>query len=110
MDINQPVVMAINERAPAQLLWKKSDHADENYVDVPLTDLMVAAVEPKLHVRLPPAYIALMRFQNGGMPIRICHRTSQRTSWAHDHVAITGIRLREALLPMRRDGESILAG
>lgn len=32
-----------------------------------------------------------MRFQNGGIPNRRNHRTKERTSWAEDHIAITGI-------------------
>ena len=32
-----------------------------------------------------------MRFQNGGMPRLTSHRTNERTSWSHDHIAITGI-------------------
>ena len=32
-----------------------------------------------------------MRQQNGGIPKRTRHRTTERTSWAEDHIAITGI-------------------
>lgn len=27
-----------------------------------------------------------MENQNGGIPLRTCHRTAERTSWAKDHV------------------------
>jgi hypothetical protein len=39
----------------------------------------------------PAAYIALSQLQNGGMVRKECHRTSTRTSWAEDHIAIAGI-------------------
>jgi hypothetical protein len=32
-----------------------------------------------------------MRFQNGGIPKHTAHATNERTSWSHDHIAITGI-------------------
>ena len=71
--------------------WERSDYAQRTYVDDPVTDVIVAAVERKLRFRLPLAYVALMRHQNGGMPKRARHRTNRRTSWAKDHIAITGI-------------------
>lgn len=71
--------------------WEQSDYANKEYVDVPVTAEMVESVERALKCKLPRAYVQLMRFQNGGIPKRTCHRTSQRTSWAEDHVAITGI-------------------
>jgi hypothetical protein len=30
-------------------------------------------------------------WQNGGIPNKTCHRTRTATSWAEDHVAITGL-------------------
>ena len=71
--------------------WKKSQYAEDNYVDDPLTDAKVSTVEHALAYRLPRAYVELMKFQNGGIPTRANHRTAERTSWAKDHVAITGI-------------------
>jgi hypothetical protein len=71
--------------------WEPSDYAREQYQDDAPSDAQVADVERRLGYRLPPAYVELARHQNGGIPIRTCHRTSQRTSWAHDHIAITGI-------------------
>jgi hypothetical protein len=41
--------------------------------------------------KLPASYVELMRFQNGGVPRWTNHATKERTSWAHDHIAITGI-------------------
>ena len=71
--------------------WERSDHATRRYVDVPLTPALVARVESALGYKLPAAYVALAMHQNGGIPVRTCHRTSEPTSWAKDHVAISGI-------------------
>jgi hypothetical protein len=71
--------------------WDDSDYARKSYVEPPLTDEAIADVERELGVRLPAAYVALMRTQNGGIPRRDRFRTEGPTSWAEDHVAITGI-------------------
>jgi hypothetical protein len=71
--------------------WEQSDYANKDYVDNPLTDEEVALVEHKLSYKLPSAYVDLMRHQNGGIPNKTNHRTSEPTSWAKDHIAITGI-------------------
>lgn len=71
--------------------WKDSDYARKEYVGAPATDEMIQSVQAELGYRLPKAYIELLRNQNGGIPTRTRHRTSQPTSWAEDHVAITGI-------------------
>ncbi|MGE0790589.1 MAG: SMI1/KNR4 family protein [Sandaracinaceae bacterium] len=71
--------------------WEDSDYARKEYVEGPVTDHLVASVEATLGFTLPRAYVALMRSQNGGLPKRTCFRTKTRTSWADDHVAITGI-------------------
>jgi len=71
--------------------WEPSEYALKEYVGAPLTDAAVAAVERELGYKLPAAYVELMRFQNGGIPRRTCHRTSERTTWSHDHIAVHGI-------------------
>jgi hypothetical protein len=71
--------------------WKRSDYADREYVDDPVTDVVVAKVERTLGYRLPRAYVALMTSQNGGIPAKTCHRAPSPTSWAVDHVALHGI-------------------
>lgn len=71
--------------------WASSDYATRHYVDLPCTPASVAAVEAELGFKLPSAYVALATFQNGGMPRYTAHRTAARTSWAADHVAISGI-------------------
>jgi cell wall assembly regulator SMI1 len=71
--------------------WEKSDYADETYVGEPLTDELVTSIEEELGCKLPQSYIELMRVQNGGIPSKTIHRTKERTSWAEDHIAISGI-------------------
>lgn len=56
----------------------ESGQEEERYVDDPLTDLKVAMVERKLKVKLPAAYVALMKTQNGGIPVKTNHRTKER--------------------------------
>ncbi|WP_223633933.1 SMI1/KNR4 family protein [Corallococcus sp. EGB] len=55
----------------------------------PLTDAMVARAEATLQRRLPPAYVAILRERNGGVPVRRCIRTTAPTSWAPDHIEIS---------------------
>ena len=74
-----------------QGFWKASEYATKTYVDVPLTPELLARVEQALGYKLPVAYVELMKLQNGGIPVRTRHRTSERTTWAKDHIAITGI-------------------
>ena len=71
--------------------WEQSEYAEESYVDVQLTDELLSSIEAELGYKLPASYVGLARIQNGGIPKRTNDRTSERTSWAHDHVAITGI-------------------
>lgn len=71
--------------------WQDSDFARKEYVSPSFSDLDVVHVEKELGYKLPKSYVALMHLQNGGIPKRTNHRTSERTSWAADHVAITGI-------------------
>ena len=71
--------------------WDDSEFARKEYLDEPLTDNLLSSVEMQLGYKLPSAYVALMRQKNGGMPVRREYRTSSPTSWATDHIAITGI-------------------
>jgi SMI1-KNR4 cell-wall len=71
--------------------WKPSDYALKEYVGAALTDVVVSTVQRELGYELPASYLELMRFQNGGIPQRTNHRTEEPTSWAHDHIAITGL-------------------
>jgi hypothetical protein len=71
--------------------WEDSSYARETYVDVPVTPSLVADIEAALGVRLPASYVRLMKSQNGGIPAKTCFPTAKATSWAEDHVAISGI-------------------
>jgi len=71
--------------------WEPSEYGLKEYTDDPLTGEKIAAVERDLGLKLPAAHIVLMRLQNGGMPKKTNHRTNERTSWAPDHIAITGL-------------------
>ncbi len=74
-----------------QQFWQPSDYAKKEYVGDALTEEQVLSVEGELGYKLPKAYVELMKYQNGGTPEKTNHRTKERTSWAEDHIAITGI-------------------
>jgi hypothetical protein len=71
--------------------WESSEYALTEYVGAPVTNGVVAAVERELGYKLPASYVEFMQFQNGGIPRRRNHRTKERTSWSHDHIAISGL-------------------
>ena len=72
--------------------WEDAEWADGEYVEPFPTPDVIRSVEVELGYKLPAAYIELMQSQNGGCPINSCHRTATPTSWAEDHVAITGFK------------------
>jgi hypothetical protein len=65
---------------------------DDFYTGPPLTDALIALAESLLGVRLPSSYLGVLRTRNGGVPTARCFRTSFPTSWADDHVELSGIR------------------
>lgn len=71
--------------------WEDSDYANEKYVEGKPTPALIDSIEKELGFRLPASYIELMQVQNGGIPRNTCYPTKVATSWAKDHVAITGI-------------------
>ncbi|WP_217701015.1 SMI1/KNR4 family protein [Hymenobacter sp. CRA2] len=71
--------------------WEDSDYARKAYVEAPPTPELIRSVEAELGYKLPAFYLWLMQSQNGGIPRNTCFPTAQPTSWADDHVAITGI-------------------
>lgn len=73
-----------------QNFWENSEWGEE-YVSKPMTKELVLEVERKLGYKLPLSYIELMKIQNGGIPKNTCYPTTETTSWAEDHIAITGI-------------------
>src|SRR5688572_27815636 len=84
--------------------WEESDYAFESYVSEPLTNEQINSIEQELGYKLPESYIELMNNQNGGIPKNCAFPTKERTSWAADHVAITGI------MGIGRDKEYSLCG
>ncbi|MGE7780449.1 SMI1/KNR4 family protein [Peribacillus sp. NPDC097264] len=54
----------------------------------PLTDEMVKIAEKQLKVKLPQAYITLLKEQNGGYIECNAYPTDVPTSWADDHVNV----------------------
>lgn len=68
--------------------WDESDY----FTGPSLTEEAIRSAEEALGFTFPDSYIRLIRIRNGGTPKRCCFPTSVRTSWAHDHVQIIGIR------------------
>src|SRR5881397_4059468 len=70
------------------------DPFDDSYyfTGPPVTEEMIRAAEAKLGYKLPQSYIRLIKIKNGGSLKRDCFPTTVPTSWAEDHVALSGIR------------------
>ncbi|WP_274310278.1 SMI1/KNR4 family protein [Solibacillus daqui] len=71
--------------------WEDSGYARTSYQSEPPTDELIASIEKELCYKLPSSYIHLMKHQNGGVPKNTYFPTQEPTSWAEDHIAITGI-------------------
>ena len=71
--------------------WDDNEYALKEYVSDPPSDELIASVEEELGYKLPASYIWLMKQHNGGIPVNDCYPTDEPTSWAEDHVAVTGI-------------------
>ena len=71
--------------------WEESEYANKEYVGKYPTDEIIKSVESELGYKLPTSYVELMRLQNGGIPKNTCYPTKESTSWAKNHIAITGI-------------------
>ncbi len=84
--------------------WDDSEYALTEYVSDPPSDELISEIEQELGYKLPESYIWLMKRHNGGMPKNTCYPTDEPTSWAEDHVAITGI------FGIGRDKECSLCG
>lgn len=63
----------------------------QKYNEAAPSDEQIAAIEQELGFRLPDAWVELARMHNGGAVERSCYPMSEPTSWADDHIAITGI-------------------
>lgn len=71
--------------------WEDSDYSREAYQSDSPTDALIDSIENELGYKLPSSYIYMMKQQNGGVPKNTCFPTEEPTSWAEDHIAITGI-------------------
>lgn len=72
--------------------WDDGAYSQENYIEPAPSDALIAAIEGELGgYRLPAAYVALARIHNGGLVQRNCFPMPEPTSWADDHIAITGL-------------------
>jgi hypothetical protein len=74
-----------------EAFWEDSEYASSSYVGQAITAQMIADCEKQLGYILPKSLIHLLENQNGGVPNNTNFPTLERTSWAEDHVAITGI-------------------
>ena len=72
-------------------LWIDTDYSRETYQDEVPTDELIAEVEQKLGYKLPASYITLMKMHNGGCLNYDACPCDTPTSWADDHVGVTGI-------------------
>ncbi len=71
--------------------WDNSGHALEAYASERPDKAVIRSVEEELGYKLPRSYVEIMTFQNGGVPVNRCFPTATPTSWAEDHIAISGI-------------------
>lgn len=71
--------------------WDDNDYALKEYVSDTPSDELILEIEKELGYKLPASYIYLMKQHNGGIPNNICFPTKTPTSWADDHIAISGI-------------------
>jgi hypothetical protein len=71
--------------------WDDSDYALKAYVEAPFSEEELVSVEQELGYKLPAAYVELLKTHNGGVPVNTCFPTNEPTSWADDHITITGI-------------------
>lgn len=68
--------------------WDDSDYYTN---PAPLTPAMVVQTEQVLGYKLPDSYVQLLTSKNGGTPRNTCFPTTTATSWADNHIAISGI-------------------
>jgi hypothetical protein len=72
-------------------LWAPGEAGASEYGEVPVSEETLRSVEAELGYRLPAAYVNQARTHNGGLLKRNAHASPTPTTWAADHVAVTGI-------------------
>lgn len=72
--------------------WETDEYyADNDYVGAPTTDEEIASVERELGYKLPESYVALLRVQNGGRPVKTCFPLEVPLWSGDDFVEIDGL-------------------
>ena len=71
--------------------WDESDYYRKNCTEPSPSPELIQSIEEELGYKLPASYIELMKFYNGGAPKKTSFPTSEATSWAEDHIAISSI-------------------
>jgi hypothetical protein len=71
--------------------WDDCEYAFTAYVSENPIDDLIYSLEQEHGFKLPASYLELMKMHNGGIPNNVCFHTTEKTSWAADHIAITGI-------------------
>lgn len=71
--------------------WDDSNYSEENYHSSDFTDALLQDIENELGYKLPQSYVELMKKHNGGLVNRDCCPCDKPTSWAEDHICISGI-------------------
>lgn len=71
--------------------WDENDYIYRDYTGPAITKEQIAEAEETLGYKLPQAYVELLTNKNGGVPKNTCFPSKKKTSWADDHVAISGI-------------------
>lgn len=71
--------------------WENNSYAQQEYESAPCSDELIQDIEQELGYKLPDSYIWLMKQHNGGIPTVDRFPTDTPTSWAENHIAITGI-------------------
>lgn len=71
--------------------WDDCEYSLSHYVEPHPSNELIASIEAEIGYTLPAAYIELARLHNGGMVTRSCFPMTEATSWADDHIAVTGL-------------------
>ena len=71
--------------------WDESDYYRKNCTEPSPSPELIQSIEEELGYKLPASYIELMKSRNGGAPKNTAFPTSEATSWAEDHIAISSI-------------------
>jgi hypothetical protein len=72
-------------------LWDLGAAGQSDYHEAAPSDEVIRSIESELGYRLPATYVSLARSYNGGLLRRNAHASPSPTTWAADHVALTGI-------------------